>query len=231
MKVWIALLLGSWLPAAYAVDVEIGAGITHFRTLGDGMYYQEGMPHKLELDKPAFRLTVSHDLSYWLMANASYLYFGRPWMSVHAAPDLEDYLPSGIGGYDPQTNHCRGECGPKRDFVSSGTLQAFALTLEPNIKRGQWRFGIEAGPAIFKGTWKATMTAASEQTPWGPKGTVETLSYDAPWTWTILAGASITYKDVVLRYTYIRTPSRGTTGKNIPFGAKDAHMITLGVRF
>lgn len=216
---------------AAALDLEVGAGITNFSTLGDNFYYQEGMPHKLELNKPAFRLTASQDIAPWLTINASYLYFGRPWMSTHAAPDLDDYAPSGIGGYDPATNQCRGECGPKRDFVSTGSLQAFALTLEPNIKRGQWRFGIEAGPALFKGAWSATMTVASETSPWGERGSVERLSYNAPWTWTMLAGASVSYKDVVLRYTYIRTPSRGVTGKNIPFGAKDAHMLTLGVRF
>ncbi|USE78821.1 hypothetical protein NDR89_19475 [Cupriavidus gilardii] len=212
--------------------------MTSFTPLGEGMYFQSGMRHNLNLRFPAARLTgsfdaIPHQPRSWLpgvSANLSYMHFGRAAMWSDAAPDEADY-PDGIGGYNPHTKQCNGECGPIRHFNSSGSLHAVALTLEPYYTYNGWRFGIEAGPALYRGTWKAHMTVVSDTSPWGPKGSVETLSHSPKWDWTWVAGASVAYRNVTLRYTYIHTPPRDMTNKNIPLGYKGAHMVTLGYKF
>lgn len=221
----------SWF--AYEADI----GVTSFEALGEGMYFQSGMTHSLNLHFPAVRLTASYDaLPYrgsfipGIALNASYMYFGRAHMESDAAPDASDY-PNGVGGYNPATQRCNGDCGPIRHFSSSGWLQAFALTIEPYYEWNGWRFSIEGGPALYRGTWTANMTVMADTSPWGPKGSVETLEHKPRWELTYVAGASIAYKGVTVRYTYIATPPTHVTNKNIPLGYKGAHMLTLGYRF
>jgi hypothetical protein len=74
-----------------------------------------------------------------------------------AVPDATDYA-DGIGGYNPRTHACNGECGPMRYSDTGGSLQAIALTIEPYCEVGKWRFSVEGGPEIFKETWTSTMT-------------------------------------------------------------------------
>jgi type IV secretory pathway component VirB8 len=48
-------------------------------------------------------------------------------------------------------------------------------------------------------------------------------------TW--VAGASVAYKKVTVRYTYISTPSKNVSNSNGPLGFRVVHMVTLDCRW
>lgn len=56
----------------------------------------------------------------------------------------------------------------------------------------------------------------------------ETLAHDPKPQLTCVAGSSVAYKRVTLRYTYISTPSKNVGNSNVPLGFREAHMLTLG---
>ena len=233
------MTLGCAAASAHAEDwlhFEGSLGATDYVAGGNGLYYQEGLEHHLDLRVPAGRIGVDADViephGYvpGLSVNLSYMYFGQASIGGDAAPDPSGQF-SQAGGYNTTTNTCNGPCGPIRNFATGGSLQALALTLEPYWTAGSWRFGIEGGAALFRGTWTAKMTVVSPSSPWGPEGTVQSLSHDPKPQLTWVAGASVAYKRVTLRYTYISTPSRNVSDSNIPLGFKSANMLTLGYRF
>jgi hypothetical protein len=235
------MTLGCAAAGAHAESffhAEAGLGATNFTAMGDGMYYQQGFSHHLKLRVPAGRIGVGltalpYTRGSWLPGvdlNLSYMYFGTAKIQGDAVPDASDYT-DGVGGYNPQKQACNGTCGPMRYFDTGGSLQAIALTIEPYYEVGNWRFSVEGGPAVFKGTWTSTMTVMSETSPWGPRGSVETLAHDPKPQLTWVAGASVAYKKVTVRYTYISTPSKNVSNSNVPLGFRAAHMVTLGYRW
>src|SRR6185369_17668114 len=75
-------LILAFVPASvFAVDFEIGAGIAHTTTRGNGMWYQDGFPHKLDLNAPTLEIGLSDNFiqrgrwgANW---RASYIYLGN----------------------------------------------------------------------------------------------------------------------------------------------------------
>lgn len=227
------------ISAAQAQDwlhFEADLGGSYELAQGHGDYYQQAFPHHLKLVVPAGRVGVDVDVLNpsgfvpGVSINLSYMNFGHISIGGDAAPDQTGEFAHS-GGYNNVTNKCDGECGPIRNFDTGGSLQALSLTVEPYWKSGNWRFGLEGGAALFKGTYESKMTVVSPTSPWGPKGSVEILSHIAKPQFTWVAGASVAYKSVILRYIYMPTPSRNVSDANIPLGWKAAHMLTIGYRY
>lgn len=233
----VALTLGS--VGAQAQDwfhYEADLGATYFVAGRHGLYFQQAMPHYLHTLSPAGRIGVSADVIAprgfipGVSVNLSYLNFGRAEIGGDAAPDPTGQFAKS-GGYNIKTNQCEGPCGPIRNFETGGSLQAIALTLEPYWTHGKWRFSVEGGAAVFKGTWESQMTVVSEISPWGPRGSVETLSHIAKPQLTWIVGAGVAYDGFTVRYVYMNTPSKNVSDANVPLGYKAAHMLTVGYRF
>ncbi|WP_143810996.1 hypothetical protein [Paraburkholderia piptadeniae] len=168
-----------------------------------------------------------------LAMHLAYLNFGRASVRSLAAPDGGDgyYGPNGHDGYYSPTAHsCVGPCGPLRSFVSGGTMQAVALTVEPFWTYRKWRFGIEAGPTVFRSTYDATATAISDS-QWWNAGQVETFHHTPKWEAGALVGAAVSYGAVSLRYNYIFAKTHTYNAMNVPPGWSGAHMLTLNYTF
>lgn len=225
----------SWL------QFEAGVGAAHYEDAGDGIWFQQGLSHDLHLSAPAWRVgvqlnAIDYRAGSWVPGiafHALYLNFGHVSMRSLGAPDPDPlvFTPANGGYYDPKTHECDKYCGPLRNFESGGRMQAVALTVEPFWKRGKWRFGLEAGPMLFRATWDATAVSLSD-TPWkGPAGSVETFHHTPSWVPGALVGASVGYENVTIRFNYAYAKTRAMSDTNVPPGFQGAYMLTLNYTY
>jgi hypothetical protein len=225
--------------AAYAesfFQIEAGIGSSRYNDQ-DGLWVDKGLSHNSHLTAPAWRAgiqlnAIDHTPGSYvsgLAVHLAYLDFGRASVRSLAAPDRDSYY-SDSGYYNPQAHSCEGPCGPLRNFVSGGTMQAIALTAEPFWTYRKWRFGIEAGPAVFRGTWDATATAVSDS-PWWSAGQVESFHHTPKWEAGALVGVAVSYRRVSIRYNYIFAKTHTYSDTNVPPGWNGAHMLTLNYTF
>jgi hypothetical protein len=220
-------------------SIEAGIGASRYND-EDGLWVNKGLPHNSHLSAPAYRVgiqfnAINHTPGSYLPGLAmhlAYLNFGRASVRSLAAPDEDPnvYNAQNGGYYDTKAHSCAGQCGPLRNFVSGGTMQAVALTFEPFWTYRNWRFGLEAGPAIFRGTWDATATAVSDS-QWWKAGQTENFHHVPKWEAGALVGAAVSYGAVSLRYNYIFAKTHTYSTTNVPPGWSGAHMVTLNYTF
>jgi hypothetical protein len=217
---------------------EAGIGASRYSD-EDGLWVNKGLSHSSHLSAPAYRLGIQlNAIDYTpgsfvpgLAMHLAYLNFGRASIRSEAAPDKDATFNDTTGGYyNAQAHSCVGPCGPTRNFVSGGTMQAVALTFEPFWTYRDWRIGVEAGPALFRGTWDATATSPTD-TPWGPAGSVETFHHMPKWEPGALVGVAVSYGAVSLRYNYIFAKTHSFSETDVPPGWSGAHMLTVGYQF
>lgn len=149
MKHLLALLLVMCLPSAYAVDFEASIGAAKFHDLGNMTWYQEGLPHRLQLTTPAFELGVTGDIIPGLAWHVGYVYLGRVRTDAVATPD--------DANYNRYTKSCEGQCIAHSNFTGRGDSHGVKLTLEPYTVYRGWRIGIEAGAYVSKNRWAVTV--------------------------------------------------------------------------
>ncbi|EIN02305.1 hypothetical protein WQE_04932 [Paraburkholderia hospita] len=109
--------------------------------------------------------------------------------------------------------------------------RAVAFTFEPFWTYRNWRFGVEAGPSIFRGTWDATATSLTDTPWWGPAGSVETFHHQPKWERGAVVGFGVSYQLVTVRYNYIFSKTHTYGPDNPPPGWSGAHMVTVGFTF
>ena len=66
MKHAAILAIAAMLPlSAYAAapKLELGVGVSKFDLRDDGLWYQEGMPHKLDMRSPAVSIGLTGDIT------------------------------------------------------------------------------------------------------------------------------------------------------------------------
>jgi hypothetical protein len=220
-------------------SLEAGVGASHYSGTVDDLWWQQGMPHDLHLSAPAWRVgvqfnAVNYQPESWVPGVALHLVYlnaAQASMRSIAAPDEDPNVYNNVNGgyYNTATHSCDKYCGPERNFVSGGRLQAFALTIEPFWERGKWRFGIEAGPALFRSTWDATATSLTDTPWWGPAGSVETFHHTPKWEVGAVVGASVGYGPWSLRYNYILAKSKNDS--TVPPGFNGVHMLTMNFAY
>lgn len=220
---------------------EAGIGVSHYATGSDGEWYQQGMTHSLRTNTPAWRLgiqvnAIDHQPGSYvpgLAFHLAYLNLGYLGLSSPAAPDKDPYYTANGGYYDPQQQRCVGNCKDVRYFNSGGRMQVIALTAEPFWTKGAWRFGVEAGPALFHVQWNATATNPLPTTFWGPAGRTETFTADPHWEVGAIAGLSVGRGPFSVRYDYVwaKQHNFSGTGGYVPAGWRGAHVVTLNYTF
>lgn len=239
----IAMTLGCVAASAHAeswFSFEAGIGVSRYSD-EDGLWVNKGLSHSSHLSAPAYRLgvqlnVIDHNPGSFvpgLAMHAAYLNFGRASIRSLAAPDEDPNVFNAANGgyYDIKAHSCAGPCGPTRNFVSGGTMQAVAVTLEPFWTYRDWRIGVEAGPALFRGTWDASATSTTDTPYWGPAGSVETFHHIPKWEPGALVGVAVSYGAVSLRYNYIFAKTHTYSATDAPPGWNGAHMLTLGYTF
>jgi hypothetical protein len=143
----------AFIPAAaMAVDIEIGAGISHYTPRGNMMWWQDGLPHKLDLNAPAFEIGLAdrfYTRGRWGVDwHAGYVYLGNVHSDARATADHN---------YSKETKSCIGTCLYQNRFVGNGHTQGIKLTLEPNYTWNGWKLGVEGGAMAYIHTWNVNV--------------------------------------------------------------------------
>lgn len=213
----------AFIPASvFAVDIEVGAGVAHYTTRGNMMWYQEGFPHKLDLNAPTLELGLSDNFIQYgrwgVKWRASYVYLGNVHSDAWATPVDSNY--------NPQTKSCNGECYHMSRYVGNGHNQGIRLTLEPNYTFNGWKFGVEGGAYIYRPTWNATIYDVPPCK--GCEG--QTLHSRSPHNiqFAPVIGASISHGPFSVSYMHYFNKTRNDPGYAI---WKHTDTVTLRYRF
>lgn len=209
-------------PAAHAVDVEIGAGVAHYNARGNGMWYQEGFPYKLDLNAPVVEAGLAGNVldrgRFGLDWHATYVYMGDARSDAVATSD-ENYNAAARG--------CRGTCDFQSRFVGHGGLQGLRFTLEPTYTYNRWRFGIEAGVFVYRPRWHVTVYNRPAETDYETTHAFQ-VAGDTSIRVTPVIGASIGRGNVSLAYLYYVNASSGAPYHSL---WNSVHTLTIRYRF
>ena len=134
---------------AGAVEFEGMVGMTTYKTVGNGTWYQEGLPHKLDLNDAGVSLGLKGEITSWLDWHANYVWLGRVRTDAIATPD--------DANYSIKDKACIGECIAHSRFMGNGFVHGLALTLEPHAEYKGWRIGVLGGPFLYTAKWNVTV--------------------------------------------------------------------------
>lgn len=197
---------GSWF------EFEAGIGATHSKDMGDGIWVQQGAPGNRErMRTPAYVAGITGDITPHLAWHVDYVYFGTLSASVNGVPD---------DNYNPHTHRVTGFSGRYSPFNGQGHTQGVMVTLEPHTTWHGVRFGIEAGPFIYRATWHESLYALDNQ--W------HDLSHRTVTQLGAVAGVSIGAKDWKIAYRYFYQKQKWNPYPGIVTGT---HMLTLERKF
>jgi len=213
MKPLLALLLiptlahaGSWF------ELEAGIGAAKTSDMGDGIWYQAGVPHSVGLTTPAYLAGATGELvardSWSLRYHVDYVYIGRLASSCLCVGDNQ---------YD--THLHRASVAPFAYFNGQGHVQGVALTLQPTYTWRGVEMGVEAGYWAYWQTWHDTVTNA---------GQTGNLDHKTGLQFAPVVGASVTYDGVSVSYRYYK---ERPSWRPVPGIATGTHMLTLVKRF
>ena len=184
---------------AHAAQIEIGAGIAHASTNGNGTWYQEGFPHTLSLTQPVAEIGLTGRITPHMAWHVDAVSLGS--YSVNS----EDVLPDANYSATSPT-HCNGPCNPFANFIGSGRLYGLQALLSRSTG-GAWRFGIEAGPFLYHETWRLDVPNwyASDGTHY------DIQTYGSQWALGAVVGATVQHGPWTLALRYY-ADSKGFSG-------------------
>lgn len=223
MKMIIALVFAAASLPAAAVQFEMGVGASMSPDRGDGYWYQEAFPHKMQMAAPSFEVGITGDAwqrgRYGLAWHADWAWLGTIHTSAEATPS--------DANYNLKTKSCNGPCWPMSTFNGSGHDQGFLFTLEPYVMVGGYRLAVEAGPYLHKSVWSVTVPNWRPTEDATPRSI--TVENQNKWRWGSVIGASVSKGNFTLSYQYFanRDPLSDDTGAVWA----STQMVTLKYRF
>lgn len=147
---WVLFALCAIAKNAMATpDLEVGAGLAVAQPVGDGGWYQAGLPHTLNLRTAYWALGSTDDITQALAWRAHFVNLGRVSSDAQACDRDEDYSSTTLQAL-PGCNVAR--------YQGHGTDRGVSITLEPHTTYKGWRFGVEAGPYVHWPQWHETVT-------------------------------------------------------------------------
>jgi len=209
-----AFIAAAPLAALAGPTLELGYGYAYTKDMGDGTWYQEGVPHAETLKTRAFLAgltdTVYTNGAFDVRYHLDYVYFGTQRASCLCVGDNE-YNPkthtASVPGYIP--------------FEGSGHVQGVALTFEPGYTWRGLRFAAEAGPWVFWDTWHVQRVD-----PAYPGNNDLSHRTRAQIGW--VAGLRIESGNTSISYRYYNEPQQWNPYPGI---ANGTHMLTYVWRF
>ena len=154
----LSILLATLLlcGVAGAVQFEAGIGVTQATSQGNGAWYQEGLPYKLDMRSQVWTIGVTDKITPNVNWHVNYVNLGIYRGDALAADRDEDY--------DPTTQSCKPGCNVAR-YISNGSANGISATLDYH-RNG---FGVNGGPYLYKPIsrhtvegWKASPEAVPQ---------------------------------------------------------------------
>ena len=175
---------------AHAAQIEVGAGIAHASTNGNGTWYQEGFQHTLQLTQPVVEIGLTGRITPHMAWHVDALSLGR------YASNSQDVLPD--ANYSATSiTHCNGPCNSLANFIGSGRIYGVQALLS-RYTGGAWRFGVEGGPFLYHETWR--MDVPNWYAPDGTHYDIRT--YGSQWALGVVLGATLAHGpwEIALRW-------------------------------
>lgn len=228
-KLLTALVAGMTLAcAAHAeglsdyVHLEFGVGESFFQTQGDGTWYQSHFPHELDLNFPAIEVGLTGPVvqyEHWGVDwHLSYAYLGRVSVNAEATPSDQNYSRTSPTG-------CNGQCWPLARYVGNGNLNGVYFSLAPHYDIGPWKLAVEAGPFVYRPTWRETVYNWVSS----PEADPQTLHVRNNPAWRVgaMVGASVSYGRFSVAYQYFFDKSPITSSDPYPPVWKGTHVLMV----
>jgi len=151
MKALVLLgLLG--VSAAHATDwhMEVGMGESAYRTYGDGIWYQMGMPHHLDTSGRFGLIGVTGHINDDWQWHADYVNFGKSsagcWCTADDNYDAGKHVQINIG-YPL----------PPGKFNGYGDVQGIQLKVNRWFSVGSYDISPDVGLLVYRNAWKETV--------------------------------------------------------------------------
>lgn len=225
VKVLIAI--AAILPAyvwSSEFHVELGAGSTQYTARADGIWYQLGMSHHLELNGRAYKFGVTGDAyasdDWGVTWHADYVNLGHI---------RSDCACTTIDAYYDMKAHVLAHNGyvPVAEYSGHGGAQGILLSLAPYVQRGNWRIGVEAGLFPYRPDWHETVYGWHIEP--GPTVTSRGAT-PYTWQWGKMFGAFVKHDRFTVSYELYRLPTR-FDDKHLPAQWTGAHMLMVSYEF
>lgn len=214
MKSLLLLLVPLTAHASW-FDFEAGLGVSYTKDMGDGVWYQQALPHAERVTTPAITLgltgKVYDSARYDVRWHADYVYLGTYSASCECVPDAN---------YNAQTHQTVGDLPRLSPFNGQGHTQGVALTLEPGYTYHGIRYAVEAGPFVFWQTWHESLYDLGGHWDDLSHKTVAQLGY--------VVGASVSRGPWSLSYRYYAQPQKWNPYPGLATGA---HTLTVKYRW
>ena len=182
---------------AKAASVEVGAGVAQARTQGNGIWYQDGFQHTLDLRSPVVMLGIKGDLSQHFAWHVNAVDLGSYSVNSQDTPNDANYSGDGY----------TGNALPLANYVGSGSVYGIAATLQAHTA-GAWQFGVDAGPFVYHASWSLSVPNwyPSQQIAKGvfeATGPVDPVATsDAHWALGYVAGVSLSHGPLSFSLSY-----------------------------
>ena len=135
-------LLAVTCPPAKAAHIEVGLGYSQARTQGNGVWYQQGFQHTLDLQSPILLLGVTAPVNQHLSWHIDAVDLGSYSVNSQDTPNDANYSGNGY----------TGNALPLANYIGSGSVYGLAATLQAHTS-GAWQFGVQAGPFAYHEQW------------------------------------------------------------------------------
>lgn len=216
-KALVTLALLGTIGAAQAAHLEIGAGHTYFKKVGNGTWYQSGFPYTMNLQSPTALIGVTGSFSRHFGYHLDYAYLGRASVNSWDTPSDANYAALAHGE----------KCWPLSNFTGHGSASAFVLDLSTRMREGHWHFSVLLGPDLYRTTWTETVYK------WEPcrdcrQRTIQVHETNNQYELGYNVGLNIRYKGVWGRVSYYALPQ---SRASVPTVFNGATTIMAGYRF
>jgi hypothetical protein len=206
-------------------QIEAGIGGVAYKGSADGLWVQEGFPHKLELTAPAVEVGFTGDIiqrpSWGISWHSDWVWLGTIHTQSLATPSDDNY--------NTKTKLCNGPCWPLANYMGSGHDQGFIFTIEPHYDVGGWRFGVEAGPYIHRATWSVDVTG------WRPTPDAAPVNLHVrntpKWQVGAVIGASVSRNNFTLAYQYFMNRIPVSATEPYPPIWSGTHLLVAKYKF
>jgi hypothetical protein len=217
MKCFIAGLLLALCGPVMALDYEVSIGNTQFTPTPNGIWWQNGFAHQLDMNSQSYSLGITDRFNNGLRWRAAYTRLGNTYSNTMAVSDA-NY--NGVDG-------CRQPCTETPWAVKGeGSIRGYSFTLAPEIYLGYGFKGfLEGGLFLFL----PKFMASCGRTMSGPM--YDCIEWNNGWQVGPQIGVGIEYSKTQLVWTTYRVDAPEPRPDYIPNWMGWAMNVSLRQRF
>tara|TARA_R110000868_G_scaffold211993_2_gene462023 strand:+ start:5809 stop:6459 length:651 start_codon:yes stop_codon:yes gene_type:complete len=214
MKHFIAIILAALSIQAHAVDLELSLGHTQFGKTENGIWYQNGFDHTLDLDSNSWSIGVTGYATDWMRWRAQWTQLGTMATWAKGVNDA-NYNGGGASCYDPCENH--------KTYKTEGSLRGLSLTLAPEMNLGMGVKGFVEGGVFYN------LTKFHAEASEGGNHFTYQNEYREGWNWGTQLGVGLEYKKTQLVVTWYKADAP-TKDENAII-SRSGEVLNVAIRY